>query len=907
MPRLMRLPQKSHSASMSYAAPLFLDAKLAPPRFRGTLVTRTNLDSWLAESKDARLVRICAPAGFGKTTLMQQWRERLLQQGRAVAWLNLDQGDHDPGLFFSCLAAALSSLKDSSKPQSLQSVNLLDLLDILTSSKQSLTIFLDDFETIEHSKSLDAVQELVSLSPPGVQFVLGMRNLPAVIFEDICPHGGIYDIDISRLRFSLEETGMFVDQVQKLQLDKEEIEYLQEFTEGWVTGLQLSTLAQNWRGLPNHTGQPFAGAMNRVSEYLAEDVLAAQPEEVQNFLIQTSILKRLCASLCDLVTGRDDSETMLKYLDNANLFLVPLDEEGRWYRYHGLFARFLEGRFERGSRLEAERLNRLASSWYVEQGDLLDGIRHSLAAGDSVQAATLMNQCAMSLARSGQILTVIEWGDSLSLTTLECHPQLMLAYGHALVFRQQFEKANEILERLKSSEGATLTPEEEGVLYELRALTLIWQDRLEEFADILKEGLESERSVILSEHAGWLNYVAWYKMVTCDLDAAERLVTSAARVSRTSQNLTGAEFSQIVSAMLAMSEGRLCTAKQVLEALLTRDVDGIGRYSAGGAVAAVLLSEILYEGDQVDAAETLLEPYLSLLPHWSPPDIIIIGLRTMARIRYAKGDYPGAMEHLTKLKHIASGNKLERALASTRQEEIRMRLQSRDMEGAKRLSQGHNDEQVWRRFSQWQLLANDPETPMITRLRLMIASGDLGPALEGLRAELRRAQLGRRLRQVILLRILLAKTLELRGEKETALAVLAKAVSDAQENDILRVFVDEGPPIPQILYALRQENYAEQKKPTKFLDRLIAACEDSTTGDLIADDGESPVLYAPLTKMEIEILRVLGDGASNEELAAEFSVSINTIRYHLRNINSKIGANSRYQAIVFARRLGLIK
>jgi LuxR family maltose regulon positive regulatory protein len=336
--------------------------------------------------------------------------------------------------------------------------------------------------------------------------------MPEISLEPLCERGEVVEIGMDGLRFTLEETEQFVEKNKNALLGKEDVASLQRSTEGWVAGLQLSTLSQSWRELPGGQDVPFAGAFRKISEYLVEDVLASQPEDVQHFLVQTSILKRFSAPLCDALMGRADSEAMLEYLEEANLFVIPLDKKRHWYRYHSLFARFLRNRLERGRREQTVRLHRAASVWYAAHGELLEAISHGLAAEDPEGAACLMEHCSLEMVMSGQVATVVDWGDGLSMEILARHSYLLLAYGYALLVCHQYEKTAEVIDLLQRTVASPSHPLKlQDELKALRALMLLFQDRVDECEEIVMEEAPARTGEDSLSRGVWLNVASWQR------------------------------------------------------------------------------------------------------------------------------------------------------------------------------------------------------------------------------------------------------------------------------------------------------------------------------------------------------------------------------------------------------------
>ena len=900
-----------------------LQSKITCPVFQRYLVPRSRLKRWSKSFERARVVVVHAPAGFGKTTLLVQWHNKLLQKNDKAAWLTLDEGDNDPGRFLSYLINAiekgLGSDRDEPKRQLLlNSPGMLSgmmhgLFAHLESNLLPLSIFLDDFGSITNPEVVEIVQDLVQKAPDNVRFFLAQRALSDNNFESICGVDNFFEIDMEGLRFNQKETELFVCKTQNLSINGEDLVSLHRFTEGWVAGLQLTTLSQNWREFPDDHVSPFASAFSKISDFLAEDVLTSQTEEVQSFLLQTSILRRLSTPLCNALTGRNDSEAMLDLLEKSNLFLTPLNQERVWYRYHSLFSRFLLNRLERGRRDQLERLHITAAQWHAEHGDILEAVRHALAVYDHERAASYLETAAFKLIHAGQLKTVAEWGERLPLLILDNHPDLLLAYGYSLLLLQQYEKVTEVLERLDQLQGIDQDQrlELQNNINSFKALLSISQDKVDECEDSISsfqksQELRPDTSLVLS------NISSSLFLSRNRFHEAENSITEGLVLADSLRDSVGRAYNRAMAALLSLCQGRLREARGCLQKVHEETCSSPSRYTDGGVTVAVILAEILYEMNFLEEAESLLKPYLPLLPIWTPPDITIICLRTMARIRLACGDKKGARESLSQLKRLSAGGGIDRGVASAHLEEIRIALHDGDTEKAIKLSRKQNYNHVWRRFKGWQLPANDPETSEVSSLRLMMAEGRHVEALVELKVALKKAQANRRLRQVLLLRILMASALALLGSHEESVRSLQKALVMAQDEGFVRIFVDHGPPLPQLLQSLRQCRISDPQGETsavslEFVDQVLAAMGNPEVVEEFGDEEVAPTLLEPLTDAEFKILKMLDNGFSNDDLAEELSVSVNTIRYHLRNINTKLGSSNRNLALAFARRLGMLR
>lgn len=618
------------------------------------------------------------------------------------------------------------------------------------------------------------------------------------------------------------------------------------------------------------------------------------------------------------LTGRSDGYEILDYLERANLFLVSLDEEHHWYRYHSLFAKFLRNRLERRGRDHLNILHRIASQWCEKEGEFQDAAQHALSSGDITYAADLMERCAMTLTLSGQMATIVEWGGLLPLEVLHSHPALLLAYCYSLIFRREYEKASKMLEDIDQNEHPAFdTYSAKNELLPLRALLLSGQDKIAEYEQAVTDGLEKYVDAKLGDqkkltiNTSLMHIAGVMKTEEGKFDESlSYLGRAAALTRRIETHHIGRLYNKYLIACLELTQGRLHDALEIVKSALSSSIS-LARYSAGGMAATILQAEILYEINQPEKAEHLITQFRSLLPTSIPPDIMIVGLRTLARIYLARGDESKAMRCLSELEQMGAERALPRAIASAHLEKIRIALQRGNVERAIQVTRDHNDRSIWQVFEGRCMLANDPETPEISRLRLMIAKGQGKEALEKLKSAVKTAESSGRVRQVVLLHILIAKAYETCGERKPALRALRDALLAGQPGGFVRSFLDEGELITKLLRELYDTNSVEDSAFGKNISPDYFKLFFHSLGDVSprkatqqSEQGSFPL--EELTDREIAILEKLATGLSNEDIADQLYISKHTVRFHLRNIHSKLGANNRTQAVAIARQYGLI-
>ncbi len=906
-----------------------LQSKLTPPIIRRELVVRPRLIERLQSARYAKLILLNIPPGFGKTTLIAQYMGHLHEQGVATAWLTLDDADNDPARFFTYLIAALQKSNadldvDRTPSEFAYSAYsghstggvLLYTLDYLAAFPDPITIVLDDFSVINSPEVLNSVKQLLLHLPPGKRLILMLRQEPNFGIERLRAQGEVFELKLKDLQFTLEETTQFIRQTQGLNLSEDDIEYIHHMTEGWAAGLQLSSLSSIWQ--ENRVAKQNVGswAFGNIYSYLAEEVLARQPQDIQSFLLETSILKRLTGPICDAVTGKTNSYEILDYLEKANIFLIPLDADHCWYRYHSIFALFLQNHLARWERKRLAALHRAASNWLSGNGEILEAVDHSILAGDMKEAASLLENCAFDLVKNGQTLTIVTWCQRLPVAIFRQYPELQLAYTYALIIQHRFTEAIDSLDKLDS--GTTLSEAEASFQFDamtLRSLALFIQDKHDQCEQVNELALSRLKAAKSEKQPQFLpilfHVTAAMRIAVGRFEEAKEYIWKAARISG---QPTGVMMlmNKALEQMVDTIQGRLNETLASTRAVLDETATNPSRYSGGGAAIAILCAEALYQKNEVSAAEKLLISYHTIFPA-TVPDLIIMGLKTLARIRFAYGDITGAIRYLSEMERMGAEQGINRISAAARQERIRMAIQQGELDRAMQISREHDDQSVWTSFAKYNFfLGSDPETPEITQIRLLIARGQAKKALEHLKDELTRATSVGCFRRSLLLHLLSAKALLADSEKRQALRRLREALIMAQGEGYIRIIIDEGEPLLKMIrelykFAAAKETSDKHNLSLTYLEKLLEAIGDAAPQPLDKTMDPNVAGPEPLTRREIDILEKAALGLSNEKIADRLCVSVHTARFHLRNIYWKMGAHNRTEAVAMARSLGLIK
>lgn len=919
-------------------SPLLLRSKLSPP-LADSSIKRSRIDEWLGTALGSRLTLINAPAGFGKTTVMLQLLARMRHRGVPTAWLSLDEADNDGARFLAYVVRAFQNIDPSLDAGNLAGPpyaaggipdeRTLRIHRWMTEDfGRPFLLFLDDFETIHNAEVLEIVRGFVAASLPGQLLVMASRGTPDLGLARLRVQGRLCEIGPEDLRFAWDETDRFLRADRGLDLADDELARLFSCTEGWAAGLQLSALALTGREDRHALIESFSGSFADIADYLAEDVLARQPEEIRRFLLETSILDRLSGPLCDTVTGRSDSYELLAYLERANLFLMPLDKDRRWYRYHNLFAEFLRSQAERTLPDGLPRLHHLAADWFVEQGHAVEAAKHALAAGELDRAAGLVAQCAMVLVGLGQLRTVADWVDRLPSDTLDRHPELRISLCWALSMRHGYSEAREVLDQIVQGFGPDV-PTDPAILdhvYSLESVVLSLTDRVDECLRL------SERNLPLIADRGSFPYGVLANCLGCRLleagrfEKARELLESAETCHSRAGNVFGAMYSVCLIGALELLQGRLGAAVERYRSAETEVRRASLTQSQTGAVAAVFLAEALYEMDRLDEAEQLLAGSRDRFRECVPLDVMLLGYLTLARVHAVRGEDAAVARLLEEAEALGAERGTPRAAATVHLERIRLAAQRGDLQTAERLQHDTADAAVWSRFEGWGMPASDPETREVSRIRLLVRGRHAGRALPLIRAELARATRTRRLRRALKLKILLAEALDARGERRGALRTLREALLVGSTEGYVRAFADEGPALLRLIAelkgALQDYEAAGDALTPPYLDRILLAGTDAapktTATDATPDTAVGPGATTvpaltpddtppePLTPRETEILEMVARGLTNSQLADRLFVTVPTVKFHLRNINAKLRVHNRTRAVARARNLGII-
>ena len=896
--------------------------KLYVPPSRPQVVVRPRLMARLDDGLDRPLTLLSAPAGSGKTTLLSEWVAACArrQPHMPVAWLSLDEDDGDPQRFLVCLVAALQALDPSlsqgvaSALQDLQprSINvvLTALVNELAAFDRSFVLVLDDYHRVD-SRSVDAALAfLLEHQPPGMHLVIASREDPALPLARLRARDQLLELRAAELRFTSAEAAEFLHRVMGLTLSERDVAALEARTEGWIVGLQLAALSMQGRDHATSFIEAFSGSHRFVVDYLVAEVIAQLPDDVRGFLLETCILDRLCAPLCDAVTGRDDAKEKLGTLERSNLFVIPLDDRRQWYRYHHLFAEVLLTHLHDAQPERVAALHRRASAWYESHGERADAIRHALAAGDLDRAAELIELALPAISFSREFSMLYGWLKQLPDDLVAARPVLSTGYALTAMACGEIEGVDRRLrdaERwLEASDdrprSAAMVVVDEDEFRRLRGrVPLIRAGQALARGDVaatLAYARQARDNAAVDDRltrggaATQLGMATW---AAGDLVTAVHLMVEGLTDLRLAGYIPPAIGGALTLADLQITLGRLRDARSTFERGLEWAALPEGRARQGGADMHVGLAALLYEHNDLDAAEQHLGMSRSLGELAALPQNPYRWRATMASICAARGDLDGAQAWLTEAERLYDGNfsPKVRPIAARR-----ARLW---------LAQGRlNDAQRW--VTAQQLSADDDLTYLkeyehVTLARVLLTQGDsdhasLKAALALLDRLLIAAEAGGRQGSVIEILMVRALALHAAGEGPDAITSLQRALMLAEPEGYARLFIDEGARMASLLRVARAADVLPD-----YTGRLLAAfgVEASETAHL--PDAR---LIEPLSARELEVLRLIASGLSNHQICERLFLALDTVKGHNRRIFEKLQVQRRTEAVARARELGLV-
>lgn len=894
---------------------LLLQTKLYIPPARSGLIPRPRLNEKLNAGLNGRLTLVSAPAGFGKTTLVTEWLSQFAGHSSQIAWYSLDKDDNDLHRFFSYVAAALQQIDQigrslSSALQAPQPVSAKTLATALihdgTAVNNPFILVLDDFHLITMPAIHEALLFLIEHMPPQMHLALISRDVPNLPLARLRVRGQMTEIGEADLRFTADEATQFLNQAMGLNLSTSDIATLEARTEGWVAGLQLAAVALSSHGVtPGDDVQAFitsfAGDDQYVFDYLVEEILTPLPTETETFLLQTSILERMCGELCDALTGRQDGQAMLANLQQTNLLVIPLDNKRHWYRYHQLFSDFLRHRLRQTQPDRVRQLHQQATDWYGRHGFTDEAIHHALAAADLTTAAELITAAGWPMLMRGEIPTLRRLLGALPHDFLISQPDLVSLDVAAQFVAGVPINATDMIEAELAQAlnviSMTAMPEDQrdyltGQMLGHRAFIALNAGDIDAGLILCHQALEyaAADDFLLGYIKLGLGIVHRFTgHVEQALQALTESITHSQKVGSTLLTLTG--MSNL--AELHEVHGELSQAEAVYKQALASARGEGGQPIPVTSIAYLGLAKVLRERNELETAVQYLDQAIALSRLGELAGILIDSLITLALVRRAQQDWPAAAIAL---------DEAEAIVASTGDPTNMMRIGA--FQARLQLAQG--DEQAPARWAQtYGLTIHDDleeslEIEHLTLVRILIAAQQPDVALhllDRLRQQMESA--GRRARVIESL-VLEALAHQLKGDEVKALTTIERALILAAPEGYVRTFADEGQPVATLLTRL-EANRGQMTQFARQLQQTITAEINS-----LPSVSTPQPLPDPLKAREIQILKLIAAGLSNKEIAAELYLTVGTVKSYTHQLYGKLSVRRRTEAVERARELGIL-
>ncbi len=928
-----------------------LATKLFVPPARANLVARPRLFERVQAGLLDKLTLIAAPAGFGKTTLLSAWRATVAGAALPFAWVSLDSADNDPLRFWRYVIAAIDilapgvgapalTLLQSPQPPPIESI-LTSVLNAFSASVavapgRDVALALDDYHVITTPAIHAVLAWLLDYLPPNLHLVILTRSDPALPLARLRARGAMTELHADDLRFTPAEVAIFLNQAMGLSLTAVDVAALEARTEGWIAGLKLAALAMRDHRDCSSFIRTFSGSNRYIVDYLAAEVFASQPARIQTFLLHTAILDRMCGSLCDAVLERASrdlrliadnpgashlaaSQLLLEDLERANLFVVPLDDERQWYRYHHLFADVLRQRLTNGMSAEAlASLHSRASVWYERQGLVAEAVQHALTAADGERVAHLIEQHGLRIIVGGQVYTVLRWLSALSDPLIRARPMLCIIHALALLFTNQMAAAEaRVLDAERCIQHDTPTAQVhliQGRAAAIRANIARYTGDLAGCVAYAQQVLRVlPETETIARTIARLHVVRAFRVSGAVTEDAEQRASALIAPFQAADNLLGTLAAITNLARLQVLQGRLHAAAATYRELAQIAANPDQPLLLEGPAYYVGMGDLLREWNDLDPAERHLAQAMEQLAGRLVVDAedVMLGYLTLARLQHARGEHTTADLTLQTyidlarrrgfVAHLVAHGAAVQAQFSLAQGDLAAAVAWADASGL-----NATDNLSFPREAEYLILA-----------RVWIAQASNGSdrslyqqALDLLARLLADATAKARLGSVLEILIVRALGQWAQGMTSDALATLAQALALAAPEGYIRRFVDEGAPMLAMLHAAAARGIAPD-----YLARLLAAfpatlkTEGGTRNVASAklpSAGHVLPLVEPLSQRELEVLRLIALGKSNAEVAQTLVIALSTVKTHTNSIFGKLQVTSRTQALARARALQLI-
>ena len=929
-----------------------LRTKLFVPRAHPDVVHRPWLDHQLEQGLQRKVTILSAPAGFGKTTLLSEW---VKSAGRPAAWFSIDEGDNDPTRFWSYFITSLQTLEPGLGENALALLRapqappvdmaLTELLNEAVALTREMIIVLDDYHLIQDNSIHSGITILIENLPPHMHLIVAGRSEPPLPVASLRGKRELIELQPGDLRFTTEETGTFLNQIMRLGLSPSQIAAFEEMTEGWAAGLQLAAMAleairkdpESIASTPEEEFSQFqsifSGSHRYVFDYLAQEVVDRQPEYIRSFLLHTSILDRLSSALCDALHppgagGGPGNQAILEQLEASNLFILPLDAHRQWYRYHHLFASFLYTMLEQEYSQEViSDLHCKASQWYGQSGYTHEAIVHALSGRDFQQAAALIRSCSQDMFKTSHLVTLKKWLAALPEEILAQDPELSLVSAWAKLATGEAEGIEKNLQNVEqalsvqadgSESSLAMPPQLRVVLGQVCSIRSSFGFLQNDLSKVLEQCQLARAYVekddlagMVDEQTSVLGVVAFNQAVAQEVSGltveASRAFIEAIELNQDNLHLLPMAIGHLAGVQVL--QGKLYQAEATYHKAL--QITGSQRIpSPLSAIVQTGLGNLLCERNQLEEAHHHLSAGIELGRQWNLWESLIPGYLGLARLYAAQANWETAFLMLDEVQHQAGALYAPWADRPIHSYHALLALRSGDLVTAAAWAETcsiHPGQEIH--------YALEPEALVLARIYL--AQNRQADAA-GLAADVAwSAETGGRYGRVIEASMLQALALYQQGSLSLAAPVLNRALNLSASEHYQRIFLDEGPAMGELLFDAKEAGLITRPDQRgdilNYLDNLLGQFESqhplskAGTSQAKASPGWTEMVEAfdePLSEREVEVMRLIVSGLSNQEIAEELFISLNTVKSHIKNIYKRMGVSKRTQAIARWRDLG---
>lgn len=922
LPRIPRTPHVAHpsapaakpGADRALPSEVRPHKLFAPPVYPGAVPRQVILDRVLRDDS-LRVTVLQGPAGHGKSTTLQQIKSVHEARGWRTAWLTLDDADNDPRRFESHMVAMMGRLTDGATtpvaPRNGAGDAPRDLadwmLDTLSCLGTHASIFLDEFQALRSDAILRFFRSLLARLPPHVHVFIGSRSLPEIGLATLLVNHVAIVVRAGDLRFTPDEVARFFADTNNLRVSAGEIDAIYRRTEGWPAGVQLFRLALLSPEVRLSLGGDEDNGPRELAEYLAENVMSLQTPHIQEFLLKTSLLQRLSAPLCEAVTGFADAQALLVQLERSGLFVRALDSDNRWFKYHGLFSTYLADSLQRSAPDEVRQVHERAAQWYLQYGLPEEAVHHALCSGNFALAASTLTDWSAQRVAGAELITLERWLDRLPFHEVAPRPALVIRAAYALMFLRRRPKLRPLLELMAEQAGCgdivtTTNPDL------CRAMSfLLVDDDMPAALDIIDRPGVVQRELEgfpAFELGAASNVLAMGKICRSDFEGARQALAQArAHIGRGGGSFVGGYTAAITGSNL-LAQGRLHEALAHLREAHAQEAP-LDTSVAGAALAACHIWA-LYEANDLETLESLAHRFQREISESVTLDFIAVAHLAIARMHEARGRSEAALAVLDELERIGHEAPWQRLVAVSEWERVRRALAAQDIERAEALASRIAPDAM-SGDPHWIHMSEDMEGSGYGLIRLAIARNDTADATRRIAHERTRHR-GRVYRDIKLC-VLEALTHHGSGARNSAHRSLRRALQLGRKGAYVRCLLDEGEVVVELLREAYQKILQAHEPgggaadPDRaYIEQLLAA-----SGSDLGRQHVRTHLMERLSDRERDMLLLLVSGITNREIAGRLFISENTVKFHLKNIYSKLGVGNRLQAINTARALRLIE